>query len=62
VGLEFNTAKLTAKPFELRARGDWDGEVVAVAPRIGITRAMELEWRFCEVGSAYLSRPIPAPR
>jgi len=60
VGLEHNTAKLTAKPFEIRARGDWDGEVVGVAPRIGITRAMELEWRFCAVGSRYLSRPIPA--
>ena len=28
VGLELNTAKLTAKPFEIRARGDWDAEVV----------------------------------
>ncbi|MDX6585632.1 MAG: DNA-3-methyladenine glycosylase [Solirubrobacterales bacterium] len=59
VGLELNTAKLTAKPFEIRARANWDGEVVGVAPRIGITRAAELEWRFCEVGSRYLSRPIP---
>jgi DNA-3-methyladenine glycosylase len=59
VGLELNTAKLTEKPFELRGRGDREAEVVGVAPRIGITRAMELEWRFCEVGSRYLSRPIP---
>jgi DNA-3-methyladenine glycosylase len=61
VGLELNTAKLTAEPFELRERPeDWDTEVVGVAPRIGITRATQLEWRFCAVGSRYLSRPIPA--
>ena len=60
VGLELNTAELTAWPFELRARADdYDREVVGVAPRIGITVAMELEWRFCEVGSRYLSRPVP---
>ena len=61
VGLELNTAELTAWPFELRARAnDYERAVVGVAPRIGITVATDLEWRFCEVGSRFLSRPIPA--
>jgi DNA-3-methyladenine glycosylase len=58
VGLEQNGASLTAPPFELRGRGpDWQGVEVSAGPRVGITRATELPWRFCAAGSAYLSRP-----
>jgi DNA-3-methyladenine glycosylase len=35
----------------------WRDTPVAASKRIGITKAAELEWRFCAVGSRCLSRP-----
>jgi DNA-3-methyladenine glycosylase len=48
---------LDEPPFVLRER-QRPVDVIA-APRIGITRAADLPWRYCLAGSRFLSRPVP---
>ena len=52
---EHDGLPLDRPPFELYAAEDVE---IAVGPRIGITKAAELPWRYAEAGSKFLSRPI----
>jgi DNA-3-methyladenine glycosylase len=53
-----NGMALDEPPFELFAR---QGEVDVVAgPRIGLTKAADLPWRYGEKGSRFLSKPFLA--
>ena len=53
-----NGLSLTVPPFEIFA-ADGNPEVVA-GPRIGITKAVDLPWRYGEKGSRFLSKPFAA--
>jgi DNA-3-methyladenine glycosylase len=60
VGLWLNGADLLAPPFELsEPAGEWRQADVVKGPRIGITKAADLPWRYCVRGSRYVSRPWP---
>jgi DNA-3-methyladenine glycosylase len=58
MGLELNASSLTDGPIEVLAQ-EHEPRIVT-GERIGITKAADLPWRFCDADSAHVSRPWPA--
>lgn len=56
---EYDGLPLDTPPFELRAR-EGEPEIVT-GPRVGITRAANLLWRYGLAGSPYISRSFRTP-
>lgn len=60
IGLEMNGVDLSDGPISIDPRPPHArAPRVVTGTRIGITKAVELPWRFCDATSAWVSRPWP---
>jgi DNA-3-methyladenine glycosylase len=60
IELEHNDTDLLSGPVRLGPRPPgWEDVAPVSGTRVGITKAVELEWRFCAPGSRSVSRPWP---
>jgi DNA-3-methyladenine glycosylase len=60
VRLTQNGGDLARGPVRIHERTvEWQEPRVVQGGRVGITRAVELQWRFCAAGNRHVSRPRP---
>jgi DNA-3-methyladenine glycosylase len=60
ISLAENDTSLSTGPIRIGPRaGEWLAPVVAEGTRVGITKAVDLRWRFCAAGDRNVSRPRP---
>jgi len=61
IDVELNRSSLVGGPIQIEARTlTSTPRRIVTGPRIGITKAADLPWRFCDAdGAAFVSRPLP---
>jgi DNA-3-methyladenine glycosylase len=60
IWLDENGGSLASGPVRIGARSDdWLAPTIVQSTRVGITRAVELRWRFSASGNGHVSRPRP---
>ena len=60
IGLDLNHTALTGGPIEILPPAPESAPArLTAGRRVGITKAVELEWRFCDADSPHVSRPWP---
>ena len=60
IDLSLNGTSLIDGPIRIEPRAPgWEDPAIDIGRRIGITKAVDLDWRFCARGNRHVSRPWP---